>query len=466
MSEPASAPSLLALTSFPTWAPLLRAWTQGMEAKGADGVLHLAGAMGPDGTRASGGVPARARDSAAAREAAALVREALTAAAAGSVTFSARIEPSGRTRLRMTGPSTAVEQERSDGTTLLLAEGAVPEPWRRPPGRFAGARPARPGDAAALERWLLERIPGPVGVEEAEFAAVEERLGLRLPDDLKALYRVVGARPEDWDTPVYNHLRIELFPLADLRAADAASRPAPWRYAACEAVASRPDAAVQGLVGSPGWIAFGDNGCGDVLALDLTPGPAGRTGQVVAISHEAFIRAELAADSLLDLVRDIEPPDEPAGEGGRHPAVAHVGPGGPHGVDAVACPELEVLCVAAPAGSRPPVDPVDPVDLAPLAGLPRLRTLTADPGTLADPRQVGRLGGLEYLELGPAEWRTLLDAGAVPRGLAAAAVTTRGLRDHEPLVGLCNEILALWGRPPVVRAVIDGDLGPLPHHRP
>ncbi|NYV77992.1 hypothetical protein HW445_27245, partial [Streptomyces sp. UH6] len=45
MSEPISAPSLLALTSFPTWAPLLRAWARGMEAKDAEGVLHLAGAM-------------------------------------------------------------------------------------------------------------------------------------------------------------------------------------------------------------------------------------------------------------------------------------------------------------------------------------------------------------------------------------------------------------------------------------
>jgi hypothetical protein len=43
--------------------------------------------------------------------------------------------------------------------------------------------------------------------------------------------------------------------------------------------------------------------------------------------------------------------------------------------------------------------------------------------------------------------------------VAAAAVTTHGLDDHEPLAGLSNDILALWGRPPIVRALLNGDLG-------
>lgn len=54
-----------------------------------------------------------------------------------------------------------------------------------------------------------------------------------------------------------------------------------------DAVDIRPDAAVQGLVGSPGWIVFGDNGGGDRLAVDLTPGPRGHIGQVVVLSHDS-----------------------------------------------------------------------------------------------------------------------------------------------------------------------------------
>ncbi|MFJ3505123.1 MULTISPECIES: hypothetical protein [unclassified Streptomyces] len=60
--------------------------------------------------------------------------------------------------------------------------------------------------------------------------------------------------------------------------ADAASRPAPWKHAAMNAVETGPDAAVQGLVGSPGWIVFGDTGGGDPIALDPTPGPRGHLG--------------------------------------------------------------------------------------------------------------------------------------------------------------------------------------------
>jgi cell wall assembly regulator SMI1 len=454
MSEPTSAPSLRALTSFATWAPLLRAWTDGRHPEagaGAEAALHLSGAVGPDVLRASGGVPPHVRDAPAAAEAVERVREAVVAAAAPAVTFSARIGPSGRTVLRVTGTANpAVEAGPAGGGALLLVEGAVPEPWRRLPDPAPTARPARPGDLAALERWLLERLPA-AGVTDEEFAAAEARLGLALPEELKVLYRVTGARQEDWDQAVYDTLGLELLPLAEVHVADAASRPAPWRYAAREAVVAPPGAAVQQLVGSPGWIAFADNGGGDLLAVDLTPGPGGRTGQIVVLSHELLTGAELVADSLHEALRGIAPQERTGTPAGTPRAVAHLPGGHPRGVEAAAHPGLEVLHIGADG---------PPADLTPLAGLPRLRTLVASPGALADPRQIGRLDGLEYLETGPAEWRILLDAGAVPRGLAAAAVTPQGLDGPEDIVGPSNEILALWKRPPIVRAVLHGDLRP------
>ncbi|GGP97345.1 SMI1/KNR4 family protein [Streptomyces roseolilacinus] len=458
MSEPSSAPSPLPLNSFATWAPLLRAWA----GEGGEEPVRLAGAVGRNGWRSSPGARPHGRASAAEREAVERVRDALVVAGVESVTFSARIAPSGRTRLRVTGPAAAVESGPAGGA-LLLVEGAVPEPWRRLPDPVPDARPARSGDAAALERRLRERLPGAAGAGEEEIAATEERLGLRLPDELRALYRVVRGRREDWGQDVragdaaYDAVGCELLPLDDLYVADAASRPAPWRFAACEAAVTPPGAAVQHLVGSPGWIVFGDNGGGDRLAVDLTPGPTGHTGQIVLLSHESFLGAELVADSLTDLVRGVEPRGRRrlrSSERGGGPAVAHVNVAHLRSVEAAAHPGLEVLCVG--------VWDDPPVDLTPVVGLPRLRTLTAYPGTLADPRQIGRLTGLEYLEVGPAEWRALLDAKAVPRGLAAVGITTHGLRDHERLVDLSNEILALWGRPPIVRTVVDGDLWPAP----
>lgn len=101
-----------------------------------------------------------------------------------------------------------------------------------------------------------------------------------------------------------------------------------------------------------------------------------------------------------------------------------------------------------------------PLGLAPITGLPRVRTLTAHPGTLTDPLEITGLTGLEYLGLGVDEWRVLIDAGAVPRGLSAARVEVRG--DEHPLavVEVANELLALWARPMIARTTVEGHLGP------
>ncbi len=245
----------------------------------------------------------------------------------------------------------------------------------------------------------------------------------------------------------------ELFFLDDLYVADATSRYCRWEFAAMTAAVTAPDAAVQGLVGSPGWIAFGDNGGGDRLAVDLTPGPRGHVGQIVMLDHEQDIGAELLADCLLDLVSE-----RPSGRRGhRHhdgpPAVARVNTGNLKSVEAAAHADLEVLSIG--------VWDDEPLSLAPVIGLPRLRTLTAYPGTLADPLEIAELTGLEFLELGPQEWRVLLDAGAVPRSLSAAAIEVRGDQDPLPIMILANELLALWDRPRITRTVVEGELGPV-----
>ncbi len=131
--------------------------------------------------------------------------------------------------------------------------------------------------------------------------------------------------------------------------------------------------------------------------------------------------------------------------------MARVGTGCLESIQAAAHPALEVLTIGAWDGT--------PFSLAPVTGLPRLRTLTAMPGTLADPLEVAGLTELEFLELGAHEWRVLLDAGAVPRTLKAAAIKVQD-QDHLPVVALANEILALWDRPEIVQTLLAGDLGP------
>lgn len=221
-----------------------------------------------------------------------------------------------------------------------------------------------------------------------------------------------------------------------------------------EAVITPPDAAVQGLVGSPGWIAFGDNGYGDRLAIDLTPGPRGYVGQVILLSHEQNIGAHLLADSLTDLVLDRSSEEASDHHGDEPPVVARVNIRALKSIQAAAHPGLEVLSIG--------VWDDAPLSLAPVTGMPLLRTLRADPGTLTNPLEIAELTALEYLEVGPEEWRVLLDAGAVPRSLSAAAITAHGTQDPLPIVAIANELLALWHRPPIIQTTLQGDLGPMP----
>ncbi|MFI5520725.1 SMI1/KNR4 family protein [Streptomyces platensis] len=451
---------------FATWKPVLRLLRDSGTKEQAAPSIRVAGRIGRQGwslpLRRRQPLPGRAsqaedmRDEMAAVE---RVRHALADAGVDDISFTAEISQAGKSTLRLLGASPAVEP--GIGTphpgALLLVEGAMPHPWRCLPDPAPGAVPAPSADPALLERTLRERLPGAIGATEAEIAAAEARLGVTLAEELKALYRVTRSRWEDWGEDYEAAERAcravgcELFALDDLYIADAPSRHCRWEFAAKEAVVTPPDAAVQGLVGSPGWIAFGDNGGGDRLAVDLTPGPHGHLGQIIMLSHEETTGAELLADSLTDLVLDRTGGHRGGRRDDEPQAVAHVNIRSLRSVEAAAHPGLEVLSIG--------VWDDEPLSLAPVTGLPRLRTLTAYPGTLADPLEIAKLTGLEFLELGPQEWRVLLDAGAVPPSLLAAAIKVHGDQDPLPLVALANEILALWDRPQIIQTVLEGDLG-------
>jgi cell wall assembly regulator SMI1 len=312
--------------------------------------------------------------------------------------------------------------------------------------------PAPSADPGLLERTLRERLPYAEAATAEEIAAAEARLGTALPDELKAVYRVVRERIEPVgeddgereDVSWSGVLGFDLLGPDRLHVVEPSSRCSPWQYAATEVAVTMPGAAVQGLVGSPGWIVFGTNGGGDDYAVVLTPAPAGHLNQIIFLIHEEEVGAHLSAESLTDLVvhkraasDDVPRADEP-------PYVARINDRDLRSIAAAADPRLEVLCIGSWSG--------EPLSLAPVVRLPRLRTLTAFPGTLADPREIGRLTGLEFLSLGPAEWLTLLDADAVPRTLAPAAIEEHSHRAGPlEIEALANEILASFGRPQIAR---------------
>ncbi|MFP8887618.1 SMI1/KNR4 family protein [Streptomyces mangrovi] len=455
------------LHDLATWEPLLRLLRADNAERLAAPGGQVAGRIGRHGWSVPlrwrpvpPGRAAQVEDRQAEYDAVERVRSALADAGTEEISFVAEISPAGRAVLHLRGSSPAVEAGLGPYPgSLLLVEDAVPEPWRRLPDPVPGAAPAPSADPALLGRTLRERLPDAVGATEAEIAAAEARLGVALPEELKALYRVVRAGWEDWDGDYEAAERVsravgcELLALEHLCVADVLSRPCPWEFAAVKAAVTPPDAAVQCLVGSPGWIVFGDSGGGDLIAVDLTPGPRGHTGQVIMLDHEQSIGADLLADSLTDLVVNGYGEGRRGPRGDQPPAVARVNIRGLSSVEAAAHPELEVLSIGVWEG--------EPLSLAPVTGLPRLRTLTAYPGTLADPLEIAKLTGLEFLKLGPRQWRALLDARAVPRGLSAAAIEVHGDQDPLPIVDLANELLALRDRPPITRTVLEGHLGPM-----
>ncbi|MFF7364807.1 SMI1/KNR4 family protein [Streptomyces sp. NPDC008125] len=450
---------------FATWVPVLRLlWESNAETLAEGG--RVAGRIGsgswslPLRRRSPRtGRPARAEDMRAEFDAVDRVRDALAESGADGVAFALRVDPAGRATLDLFGPGGAAEPGIGGPYPgdLLLVEGALAAPWRKPPDPVPDAVPAPTADPGLLERTLRAALPDTPGATEEEIAAAEARLGTVLPDELKAVYRVTRACWDDWkDDPetadrVFEAVDCELLALDHLYLADATSRPARWEFAAMEAAVTGPDDRVQGVVGSPGWIVFGDNGGGDRIAVDLTPGPRGYAGQIIMIGHEENIGAELLADSLTDWVGGRRREERRNRRDRATPAVAYVNRSALPDVETAADPLLEVLSIG--------VRDDEPVSLAPVVGLPRLRTLSAYAGTLADPLEIAGLTALEFLELGPEDWRTLLDAGAVPRGLLAAAIMVRYQPDLPPVVDLANEILGLFGRPPIPRTVREGDLG-------
>ncbi|WP_222720293.1 hypothetical protein [Actinomadura sp. HBU206391] len=99
----------------------------------------------------------------------------------------------------------------------------------------------------------------------------------------------------------------------------------------------------------------------------------------------------------------------------------------------------------------------NPLSLVRVTGLPRLRTLTACFGTIADPLDIAELTSLRFPELGPEEWGVLLDAGAVPRSLSAASVAAPGTCSRS-WPSPTNS--SPCGTAPITQTILEGHLGP------
>ncbi len=230
----------------------------------------------------------------------------------------------------------AVDAEpRRDASVRLVLDGGYRYPGHpapvTEPGPAPGPRPTDPAVLAAV-RDLVERFTAVytrvigrppefgVGCAEEELAAAEARLGLRLPEDLRALYRVVHG-----DTGEHGLLGSQMvFPLAAVVAGylgteddDLLGVPE-WRAGLGTAVwedglfpyervvlGGWPHDAVRRVSHSSRWLTLGRNGGGRrFIAVDLDPGPAGTAGQLFEYEYGVY-PTDVVAGSVTALLRHV-----------------------------------------------------------------------------------------------------------------------------------------------------------------
>jgi cell wall assembly regulator SMI1 len=135
-----------------------------------------------------------------------------------------------------------------------------------------------------LERWL-RRNAGPLaeslrpGVTDAELAAVEARLGLALPDEVRAFYRV-----HDGAGFVLAFVEDELLSLDDAARTRASMNDLGWGRPGGPPNEGRAVGPVKPLWWSRDWLPF--VGRSWMLCVDLDPPPGGRRGQIVSYAKD------------------------------------------------------------------------------------------------------------------------------------------------------------------------------------
>jgi cell wall assembly regulator SMI1 len=130
------------------------------------------------------------------------------------------------------------------------------------------------------------------GASPDELLQSEQFLGLALPDDVKASYRIHdGQEPggfgliDCWELLSLERMREEWSVWKDLLdGGDFAD------------VSSSPDPAIRDDWWNPRWIPLTYSGSGDHHCLDLDPAPGGTLGQIILMWHDDATRTLVAPD--------------------------------------------------------------------------------------------------------------------------------------------------------------------------
>ncbi|WP_407539563.1 SMI1/KNR4 family protein [Deinococcus radiomollis] len=151
--------------------------------------------------------------------------------------------------------------------------------------------------------WLASELPEVLaallpGATEAQLNAFEARIGQPLPSDVRALYSWRNGQEQD------NLVTGPFFGLTFLPLPEVARQWTGWQEVLAgmpelgepdDEYTSKPAGAVQQIYISSGWIPFAYDHGGNHLGIDLTPGPAGTSGQIINFGRDEYDRVVLAA---------------------------------------------------------------------------------------------------------------------------------------------------------------------------
>lgn len=181
----------------------------------------------------------------------------------------------------------------------------------RPPGFEPDDRPTDPAVLRRVEGSLAEfteqyrRLKGrdPVfGVRETEerIVAAERRMGLRLPEDVRALYLLAGD-----DTAEIGVLgRYGLFPLDAVVESYLESEPGAWGWRdglfdlGRVVLDTDPAGTVRRISRSDWWVVVGSDFGGNFCAVDLDPAPGGTAGQMIEYGRDFHGPVGYAGESV------------------------------------------------------------------------------------------------------------------------------------------------------------------------
>lgn len=305
------------------------------------------------------------------------------------------------------------------------------------------------------------------GWSEQEIVAAEQRLGVRLPEDLRALYRLV--RDDSGESGL-----LDPFVLAPLNVlVDWNRRNHPGYHDGPFDDAMIFDCVPAGHVrrvsSSSGWVTFARDYGMNFAAVDLDPGPLGRAGQIVMYGRNVCAPVRYVTASVTDLLRRAiatlgderpSPPDPefrvermadlPVTAQGvvlRTKAPVRIAGveafpnlrsvvirGKASVVDLTGCAELPIerLHVEAARWEIAMLPPTvidlalsgndEPTAVSGLAGLPHLVRLDLSEAAVSDIEAIATFPALRVLTLNGAQWTQLLATGGKPVRLAAAGL--------------------------------------------